>query len=132
MALVSGGITTFYLTNAAALTAVGAGFDRWGPRLMFIAVTLAPALGVAGIGQVAAPWQLYAAFVCMGLGYASLSLTGIGSTLAPWFERQQGRSVAMALTGAMLVVPLLALAIARFGFGPALRGIPPTSDRLWL
>ena len=37
-------------------------------------------------GHVAAPWQLYAAFVCMGLGYATMSVTGLSATIAPWFE----------------------------------------------
>lgn len=126
VSLVSGGITAFYLTNALVLSAIGSGIDRWGSRPVFIGGSLALALGVAGIGQVAAPWQLYAAFVCMGLGYASLSLTGLSATIAPWFERHQGRSVAMALTGAsfgaMLVVPLLVLAIGQFGFSTAVLG----------
>jgi predicted MFS family arabinose efflux permease len=78
------------------------------------------ALGVAAMGQVAAPWQLYVAFVCMGLGYATMSVIGLSATIAPWFEKFQGRAVAMALTGAsvgaMVVVPLVALSIARHGF----------------
>ncbi len=126
VALVSGGVTVFYLTNVLALTTIGGVIDRFGPRLVFIAGALALGLGVAGIGQVASPWQLCAAFVVMGLGYAALSLTGISAALAPWFERHQGRSVAIALTGAsvgaMLVVPLLVLAIERFGFAAAVLG----------
>jgi MFS family permease len=126
IALVSGGITVFYLTAALVLTAVGSAIDRWGSRLVFVAGALALALGVAAIGQVDAPWQLYAVFMCMGLGYATLSLTGLGATIAPWFDRHQGRSIAMALTGAsfgaMLVVPLLVLAVERFGFARAVLG----------
>jgi MFS family permease len=126
IALVSGGITTFYLTAALVLTAVGSAIDRWGSRLVLVAGASVLALAVAAIGQVDAPWQLYAVFVCMGLGYATLSLTGLGATIAPWFERHQGRSVAMALTGAsfgaMLVVPLLVLAIGSFGFARAVLG----------
>ena len=126
ISLVSGGITVLYLTSALSQAAVGSFIDRFGPRPVFIAGTLALGLGVAGMGRVAAPWQLFAAFVVMGLGYASLSLTAISATVAPWFERHQGRSVAMALTGAsvgaMVVVPLLVLAIGRFGFAAATLG----------
>ena len=126
VSLVSSGVTLFYLTNAASLTLIGAAIGRFGSRPVFIAGTLALSAGVAGIGQVAAPWQLYPAFVLLGLGYASLSLTGLSATIAPWFERHQGRSVAIALTGAsvgaMLVVPLLVLAIQRFGFSAAVLG----------
>ena len=49
------------------------------------------------MGYVAAPWQLHAAFVCMGLGYATMSVIGLSATIAPWFEKYQGQAVAMAL-----------------------------------
>jgi cyanate permease len=59
----------------------------------------------------------------MGFGYATMSVTGLSAAIAPWFERHQGRSVALALTGAsvgaMAVVPLLVLAIAALGFAEA-------------
>ncbi len=126
VSLVSGAVTAFYLTNALSLTAIGGFVDRFGSRPVFVGGTLALGLGVATIGQVAAPWQLYVAFVLMGFGYASLSLTGLTATIAPWFERHQGRSLAMALTGAsfgaMLVVPKLVLAIGRFGFAMTVLG----------
>ena len=126
VSLVSGAITAFYLSNALSLTAVGSAVDRFGSRPVFIAGATALGLGVASVGQVALVWQLYAAFVLMGLGYASLSLTGLTATIAPWFERHQGRSVALALMGAsfgaMLVVPLLVLAIGRFGFAATVLG----------
>ncbi len=122
-ALVSSALTVFYLTNALALPVVGAAIDRHGSRLVMTCGVLLLAVGVAGIGQLQAVWQLYAAFICMGLGYATMSVTGLSATIAPWFERHQGRSIALALTGAsfgaMLVVPALVFAIAAFGFGPA-------------
>jgi MFS family permease len=55
------------------------------------------ALGVAAMGHVAAPWQLHAAFVCVGLGYATMSVIGLSATIAPWFEKHQGRAVALSI-----------------------------------
>ncbi|MBT4488190.1 MAG: MFS transporter, partial [Rhodospirillaceae bacterium] len=101
-AIVSAAITVFYLTNACCLTAVGALVDRWGPRPVISCGALLLAFGVAAIGQLSSLWQLYAAFVCMGLGYATMSVTGLSAAIAPWFERHQGRSVALALTGASI------------------------------
>ena len=121
--IVSAAITVFFLTNACCLPAVGILIDRWGPRPVIGCGALLLAGGVAGVGQLTALWQLYAAFVCMGLGYATMSVTGLSAAVAPWFERHQGRSVALALTGAsigaMLVVPMLVLAIAALGFAEA-------------
>jgi MFS family permease len=122
-ALVSSALTVFYLTNALSLPAVGWAIGRWGPRPVIATGALLLAAGVASVGRLEAVWQLYAAFLCMGLGYATMSVTGLSATIAPWFERHQGRSVALALTGAsfgaMLVVPLLVFAIAWLGFGQA-------------
>ena len=78
-------------------------------------------LGVALIGQVTAPWQLYPCFVLIGIGWSTLSTTGIAATVAPWFERHQGRSMALAImgasVGAIVGVPLLLFAIRQFGLG---------------
>jgi MFS family permease len=112
-------ITLFYLVSALVQRSVGRGIDRWGPRPVLLLGTLSMTLGVALIGQVAARWQLYPCFVLIGLGWAALSTTGIAATVAPWFERHQGRSMALAImgasVGAILGVPALQLAIRRFG-----------------
>jgi predicted MFS family arabinose efflux permease len=126
VSLVSAGITVFYLTAALVLPAVGAAIDRCGSRPVIAGGAVLLALGVAAMGYVAAPWQLHAAFVCMGLGYATMSVIGLSATIAPWFEKHQGRAVAMALTGAsvgaMVVVPLVALSTARHGFSATTTG----------
>ena len=126
VSLVSAGITVFYLTAALILPAVGTAIDRHGSRPVIAGGAVLLALGVAAMGHVATPWQLYAAFVCMGLGYATMSVIGLSATVAPWFERYQGRAIAMALTGAsvgaMVVVPLLTHSIARHGFSATTGG----------
>ena len=124
--LVSLNITAFYLTNAFVLQPVGAAIDRHGARLVIAAGAVLLGLGVAAVGQVSTPAQLLAAFICMGLGYATMSVTGLSAAIAPWFERHQGRAVAIALTGAstgaMIVVPLVSLSIARHGFAATTAG----------
>lgn len=123
VSLVSGAVTVFYLTAAVSATVVGRLIDRHGSRAIYIAGALALGLGTAAMGSVGAVWQLYAAFIVLGLGYSAMSVTGASATVAPWFERHQGRSVAMALTGAsvgaMVVIPLFVIAIQRFGFAKA-------------
>ena len=84
VSLVSAGITVFYLTAALALPLVGAAIDRRGSRSVIAGGAVLLALGVTAMGQVAAPWQLYAAFVCIGLGYATMSVIGLSATIAPW------------------------------------------------
>ena len=121
--IVSAAITVFFLTNAIVLPAVSAGISRFGPRYVISAGALLLGAGIVAVGRLEALWQLFAAFACMGVGYATMSVAGLSATIAPWFERHQGRSITLALTGAsvgaMVVVPLLVMAIARWGFAEA-------------
>ncbi len=118
--LVSGAITLFYVTSALLLMPVGACIARLGPKPVMGTGILAMALGIAAVGRSDALWKVYAAFLAMGVGWASLSTTAQATTLAPWFERHQGRAVSIASLGAsaggMVGAPLLLFGIARLGF----------------
>lgn len=124
VAFVSSAVTVYYLTNALAAPAIGSAIDHYGARPVFIFGAVMLGGGVVSMGAVDGPWQLYFPFVLIGLGYGSLAVTGITAAIAPWFERHQGRSVAIALTGAslgaVLVIPLLVAAIRHLGFDAAL------------
>lgn len=118
--LVSGAITLFYVVSALLLIPVGGILGRFGPRPIFALGIGALAGGVAAMGHVAVPWQTYAAFLVMGIGWACLSMTAVATTLAPWFERHQGRAVSIASLGAsvggLAGVPVLLFGIDRLGF----------------
>lgn len=123
--VVSSAITVFYLTGACLSLPAGSLIGRNGPRLVLSVGALSMCAGVVLLGVVTAPWQVYAAFVLVGAGYASLGTTALTTTLAPWFERYQGRAFTIALLGAsfagMLGVPLLMAAIETLGFTAAMR-----------
>ena len=110
----------FYVTSALLLVPVGGIIGRAGPQPIFVVGAAALAAGVAAIGQVTQPWQTYVVFVVMGVGWACLSTTAVATTLAPWFERHQGRAVSIASLGAsvggMAGAPILIAGIARLGF----------------
>ncbi len=116
---ISSAITLFFLVSAAVQKLVGRSIDRFGPRPVLSIGCLSLAAGVALIGQTDSPWQLYPCFALVGIGWSTLSTTGISATVAPWFERHQGRSMTLALMGASLGaivgVPMLIAALARFG-----------------
>ncbi|MEZ5817578.1 MAG: MFS transporter [Hyphomicrobiaceae bacterium] len=119
VAEVSFAITLFFLVSASIQRLVGRSIDRYGPRPVLTIGASCLGLGVALIGQVGAPWQLYPCFVLVGIGWSTLSTTGISATVAPWFERHQGRSMTLAImgasVGAIAGVPLLLLALRSLG-----------------
>jgi MFS family permease len=117
-------ITLFFLVSASIQRIVGRSIDRWGPRPVLLLGLACMATGVALIGQVSTPWQLYPCFILLGFGWSTLSMTGITTTVAPWFERHQGRSMTLAImgasVGAIAGVPLLLLSIGELGLGRGL------------
>jgi MFS family permease len=121
---VASAITLFFLVSALVQRTVGRSIDRWGPRPVLSLGAVSMCLGVALIGQVSAPWQLYPCFVLIGIGWSTLSTTGIAATVAPWFERHQGRSMTLAImgasVGAIAGVPLLLLAVGKLGLARGL------------
>jgi MFS family permease len=93
---VSTAITVFFLVSAASQRAVGNGFDRYGARPVLLIGIMCMSAGILTLGQVRAQWQIYPAFVLIGLGWAMLSTTGLSATVSPWFDRHQGRAITWA------------------------------------
>ncbi|WP_134324173.1 MFS transporter [Cumulibacter soli] len=121
---VSSAVTMSYLVSALCLMSVGAAVARWGPKpvIAFGAVALGSA--VLALSFVSEIWHVFVLFAFMGIGQACLSTTAISTTLAPWFDRHQGRAVSTALLGAsiggIIGTPLLLSAVSALGFQRAL------------
>jgi predicted MFS family arabinose efflux permease len=83
------------------------------------------AVGVAALGSIDRLWELYAALGAMALGWACMSGAAINILVAPWFIRQRGVAVSLALTGAsgggVIVAPALLALVTWWGFPTAVR-----------
>jgi MFS family permease len=66
-AAVSAPVTVYYVAGALLTAWVGDLYERFGPRAVVIGGSLAMAAGLAALGRVTQPWQLYPAFLA-GLG----------------------------------------------------------------
>ena len=122
--IISSALTLSFLVNASVLGFVGPAIGRFGPSRMMAAGACVMASGLILIGRVSEVWQVFAAFALMGLGWSCLSTTAITSSLAPWFEKFQGRAISTALLGAsvggMVGVPFLLMLIRTLGFSRAM------------
>ena len=122
--LVSSALTLAFLVNALVLSFVGSAISRYGPRSVMSLGAGLMASGLVTMGLISQVWHVYACFALMGLGWSCLSTTAITSSLAPWFDRHQGRAVSTALLGAsiggMIGVPILLALIAWMGFAGAM------------
>lgn len=118
--------TSLAFSLARAQGAIGGPFvgyfiDRYGPRPMILIATLLTGLGYISLGWV----EGYTAFLIVYLGLISLSFTP-GFVHAPmavgnsWFIRWRARAMTVISSavpiGGMLITPLLALAVQRWGW----------------
>jgi predicted MFS family arabinose efflux permease len=122
--LISAATTSFYLFGALLVVFVAETVRRFGPRNCLLAGTSAMAVAVVLMGQVSQPWQLYLADAVLAVGWAGTSLAMISNTLGLWFDRKRGMAISLALNGAsfggIVGVPLLVIAIDRYGFAHAM------------
>src|SRR3954462_4392605 len=122
--LVSTATTFFYLLGALLVVFVSEAIRSFGPRNCLLAGVIVMASAAALIGQVTAPWQLYAVNALLAVGWAGTSLGMITTTLGLWFNARRGMAISLALNGAsfggIAGVPLLVAAIAQFGFAGAM------------
>jgi predicted MFS family arabinose efflux permease len=122
--LISTATTFFYLFGALLVAFVSEAIRAFGPRNCMLVGVVAMASAVALIGQVAAPWQLYAVNALLAFGWAGTSLGMITNTLGLWFDSKRGMAISLALNGAsfggIVGVPLIVTAIGRFGFPDAM------------
>ena len=122
--LISSATTFFYLFGAVLVAFVSEAMRAFGPRNCLLGGIVAMAAAAVVIGQVTAPWQLYAANALLAFGWAGTSLGVITNTLGLWFDKKRGMAISLALNGAsfggIVGVPLLVAAIGRFGFSGAM------------
>jgi MFS family permease len=121
----SAAITLYYAIGAALLfLVVGPAFARSGARAVVLIGTVAMGSALVLLTRIDKPWQVYASFAAMSLGWATMSGAAVNIIVAPWFERRRGLALSLAMNGGsaggVVIAPLLVLAIARFGFSVGL------------
>jgi len=123
-AAISSAITAYYLCGATLVFFAGSIFERFGVRRVVGTGAVAMACAVELLALVTDPWQIYAAFAVMSLGWAAMSGAAVNIIVAPWFDKRRGLAISLALNGAsaggVIVAPLLILLIGRFDLAPAL------------
>jgi MFS family permease len=121
---VSAPVTVYYVAGALLTAAIAGVYERFGPRAVVAGGAAAMAAGVAALGLVRHPWQLYPAFLIMSVGWGAMSGAAINIILAPWFQRRRGLAVSLAFNGATLggvvVTPALMALVGLLGFSRAL------------
>lgn len=118
--LISIAITCHYLSGAMVVANLPALQRRLGVGPTTQLGGVLTALGVAGWAMAQAPWQLFAATMVSGSGWAMTGAAAINAMVAPWFIRRRPAALSTAYNGAsvggILFSPLWVMVIAAWGF----------------
>ncbi len=120
LSLISAAVSVHFLSGAAVVARMPVLYRRYGIPAVTAAGAMLLALGVFGWAVAAAPWQLFAATLVSGMGWAAMGPAAINEIVSPWFVRSRPAALSMAYNGAsvdgVLFSPLWAAAIGLVGF----------------
>ena len=125
-ALISAAITVFYLFTAALVVFVGDAIARLGPTRVMATGACCFTIAVALLAVIDALWQLYAVYLLMAVGAATMHVGAISTVVGLWFDEKRPLAISLALNGAssggVFITPPLVLAISAYGFSRTMLG----------
>lgn len=120
LALVSTAISTHYLLGAVVVANLPRLYRRFGVAIVAKFGSLSLALGILGWALAEQPWQLFAATVFSGAGWAAMGPATVNAIVAPWFVRTRPAALSSAYNGAsvggIIFSPLWVASIGFLGF----------------
>jgi hypothetical protein len=127
IAIVSAAVTLHYLAGAFVAANVPALYRRFGLPAVTTAAAVLLSAGIVGWAIAAAPWQLFAATLVSGAGWAAMGGVAVNAVVSPWFVRARPAALGTAYNGAsfagLIFSPLWVVAIAFTGFPAAAAAI---------
>jgi len=120
VSVIAAAITTHFLISACIIIYLPELHRRLPLATVTRAGALSCALGVIIWSMAQAPWQLFAAALLTGAGWATTSSAAINAMIARWFDRDRPKALSLALNGAsvggVLFPPIWVGLIAYVGF----------------
>ena len=107
---ISVGILIFWLASLPGTIFVGYLIDSKGASPVVLFGALCTSFSLIGIGSFERLWLIYVSYGLMGFAYPALGAAGISATLSPWFSKNFGWALGVALTGASVggaIIPAL-------------------------
>jgi MFS family permease len=95
-------VTTHFLVGAIVVANLPRLYRRFGIATITKAGALSLALGVVGWSEAQQPWQLFAATLLSGAGWAATGAAALNEIVSPWFVRSRPAALAAAYNGASI------------------------------
>src|SRR3954463_3384809 len=118
--VVSMAVTVHFLFGAIVVANLAKLYRHFGVSRVTKAGSIALAVGVMGWALAKEPWQLFAATLLSGVGWAAMGAAAVNAIIAPWFVRTRPAALSSAYNGAsvggIVFSPLWVATIGLFGF----------------
>jgi MFS family permease len=122
--LISGAITLTFLLSSIFATFTHELVARLGSKRLILLGIAALSASTILLAFATEPWQLYAAFILMALGWTGMGVVVIATIVSSWFVHRRGLAISIAFNGAscggIVVAPLLLLLVEKIGFPAAM------------
>lgn len=116
--------TLYYLVSALLVVFVSDAIRRFGPQPVVLTGIASLVISATGIGCATSKAQIFAAYLVMSIGWATLTLAAITNILGLWFQEKRGLAISLALngasTGGIIGAPLLIWLTSLYGFRTAM------------
>ena len=116
---VSGATAVFFLVSGLTGLPVAAWLARHDPRPLVAVGAVACGLALVLLGRVTQVWQVYAAYVVFGAGFAAASLVPGTTLITRWFNRRRSVALSIGSTGlsfgGVAITPAVAGLVERDG-----------------
>lgn len=122
--LISSATTAYYFASAVLVAFISDAVRRLGARTCVLIGSLTFAASVAALPFITTPVHLFAVYLLMAVGWATMSVGAITNILGQWFDAKRGLAISLALNGAsfsgVVVVPALVFLAGAAGFASAM------------
>lgn len=122
--LISSATTVYYLVSASLVVFISDAVRHLGARACVLIGAFAFAISAAALPFITTPAMLFAVYLLMAVGWATMSVGAITNILGQWFDAKRGLAISLALNGAsfsgVLVVPALVFVTGVAGFKTAM------------
>ena len=120
LALVSTAVTAHFLIGAIVVANLPRLYHCFGLPAVTKVAALSLGAGITAWAVAREPWQLFAATLLSGAGWAAMGGAAVNAIVSPWFARTRPAALAMAYNGAsvggVVFSPLWVAAIGLMGF----------------
>ncbi len=120
LGVISTAVTVHYLAGAIVVASVPALYRRFGLPAVTTTAAILLAAGVFGWAVAAEPWELFAATLVSGAGWAAMGGVAVNAVVSPWFVRTRPAALGAAYNGAsfagLIFSPLWVVAIGGWDF----------------